>query len=88
MSKRRQVFPYQKGTSIWVSAQTLNFLAQVRAPGETWDTCLLRIVARWAIDHAIALVESPTLENGLRTRQAAATVPLYQEGESEHGSDK
>jgi len=84
MSKTRQTFPYERGTSIFVRASTLNLLAQVKAPGETWTSLIERIVRGWAREHGITLVDSPTLENGLRIRQEAATLPLFKKGVTEH----
>ena len=84
MSNPRQTFPYERGTSIFVRAATLNLLAQVKAPGETWTYLIERIVRGWAREHGITLVDNPTLENGLRIRQEGVTLPLFDKGGTKH----
>ena len=76
MRTQRQVFPYVRGTSIFVRPEALNLLAQVKLSGETWTMCLERIVRGWARENKVTLTDSPTELQGLRTRQALAWSPV------------
>jgi hypothetical protein len=61
MRRPRQQFPYTRGTAVVLNAGTLNLLAQVKAPGESWTQCIQRIVRDWASVHAIQLHEHPSI---------------------------
>jgi hypothetical protein len=76
MRHKKQVFPYVRGTSIFVRPETLNLLAQVKGPGETWTYCVERLVRAWAREHGIILVDKPTVETVMRARQTVAATPL------------
>ena len=76
MRKKRQSYPYVRGASIFLSCTSLNLLAQVRGPGESWSSCLDRVVRGWALQHKIVLNQYPSLEEVIRVRQNAEQLPL------------
>ena len=84
MSRQRQVFPYFRGTSIYVRPETLNLLAQVKLPGETWTGEIERVVRQWARDHGVELYDQPAESQVFTARYAVLMASRTQE-EAPHG---
>ena len=91
MGKRRSCFPYTIGHGVFLDVETLNLIAQVMIPTDSWTTVIRRVVKEWVGLTGAEVMAKPTLERMLiiererRKKQVAEDIARYEQARTGEG---
>ena len=92
MGKRRSCFPYTIGHGVFLDVETLNLIAQVMIPTDSWTTVIRRIVKEWVAVTGREVFDDPTIERLLtiererRKKQVADDIAAYERARTGKGA--
>ena len=92
MGKKRDTFPYTVAHGVFLDVETLNLIAQVMIPTDSWTTVIRRIVKEWVAVTGREVFDDPTIERLLtiererRKKQVAEDIARYEQARTGKGA--